>query len=315
VERSLGVFSSSPLEAGALETGPLDSIEPAESANAVVVGGLTYTRAGRAVFDGLDMSVPVGSRYALTGGNGAGKSALLRLIAGHDTPGHGTIEIFGMAPGPASAAETGVAVPLDLSGTGRAALAGIDDADDAGRRVTRALKRVGLADRADLPASAYTSGDLRRLTIASALVAPRALVLLDDPFTGLDTEGVADVVRLCGELSDDGVTLVLAARPHPALDGLATHVGMLDAGRLTAEGTAEDVRAANPTGVVVRTRDVILALGVLRGLGVADLTAHRDYLTATLGPDTPIDRVIRVLVHGGVRVTSVTPTPPPYAGP
>lgn len=294
-----------------MENGPL---ETAEAAHAVVLSGVSYAPAGVPVLDGLDMSVPAGSRYALTGANGAGKSVLLSLVAGQVAPGAGTVEIFGMAPGPASAAETGVAAPLDLSGTGREALTALDGSSDAGRRVAHAIKRVGLADRADLSASVYTTGDLRRLTIASALAVPRALVLLDDPFDGLDAEGVADVVRLCGDLSDDGVTLVLASRPHPALDGLATHAGLLDDGRLVAEGPVEELRAAGTTGVVVRTRDVILALGVLRGLGVADLTAHRDHLTATLGPDTPIDRVIRVLVHGGVRVTSVTPTPPPYAG-
>lgn len=299
-----------------MKTGPWDDGEAAEQANAVTLRDLTYVTDGRTVLDGLSMSVPVGSRYALTGGNGAGKSVSLRLIAGQAEPARGTIQIFDLAPGPASAAETGIAPPLDLTGTGRDALTRADGgSEEAARRVARALGRTGLADRADLPASAYTSGDLRRLTIAAALVMPRALVLLDDPFEGLDATGVADVTRLCGELSDDGVTIVLASRPHPALDGLATHVGLLSAGRLIAEGPADAVRAATPSGVVVRTRDVILALGVLRGLGLADLKAHRDHLTGTLTDDLAIDRVIRALVHGGVRVTSVTTTPPPFAGP
>ena len=294
-----------------METGPLDDGEAAESANAVTLRDVACAAGGRTVIHNLSMTVPVGGRYVLTGANGAGKSVLLRLIGGQITPDHGTVEIFDLAPGPASAAETGFAPPLDLTGTGRDALARLDGAEDGG--VTYALSRTGLAGRADLPASAYTSGDLRRLSIAAALVTPRALVLLDDPFDGLDGAGVAEIMSLCGELSDDGVTLVLASRPHPALGDLATHVGMLDGGRLTAEGPAAAVRAATPAGVVVRTRDVILALGVLRGLGLTDVKAHRDHLTGTLVDDVTIDRVVRSLVHGGVRVTSVAATPPPYA--
>lgn len=296
-----------------METGPLDDGEAAESANAVTLRDVACSAGGRTVLDGLSMTVPVGSRYALTGGNGAGKSVLLRLIGGRLSPERGTVEIFDLTPGPASAAETGFAPPLDLTGTGRDALARLDDAEGGARRVAHALSRTGLADRADLPASGYPAGDLRRLTIAAALVMPRALVLLDDPFDGLDAAGVADVTRLCGELSEDGVTLVLASRPHPALEDLATHVGMLSGGRLAAEGPAADVRAATPAEVLVRTRDVILALGVLRGLGLENLAAHRDHLTGTLVDDVTIDRVIRSLVHGGVRVTSVSAAPPPYA--
>lgn len=313
--RSVGVFSSWSAKAGGVEVEPSNGDRAAGPANAVTLRDVGCTLAGRTVLDGLSMNVPVAGVYALTGGNGAGKSVLLRLIAGRERPDHGTIEIFDLPPGAESAAETGFAPPPDLSGSGRDALTRIAGGGENGARgVAYALSRTGLADRADLPAATYTAGDLRRLTIAAALVTPRALVLLDDPFDGLDPGGVADVARLCRELSDDGVTVVLASRPHPALEDLATHIGMLSGGHLIAEGPAAAVRAATPTVVVVRTRDVILGMGVLRGLGLADLEAHRDHLTATLADDVPIDRVIQALVHGGVRVASVSPAPPPYAG-
>ena len=303
------MFSAWSPRAGSLETEPLNG--DAEPAPAVTLRDVGWSAGGRTVLDGLSMNVPEAGRYLLTGANGAGKSVLLALIAGRVRPDHGGIEIFDLAPGAESAAETGFAPPLDLGGTGREALARLDGAESGG--VAYALDRTGLAGRADLPAAAYGSGDLRRLTIAAALVRPCALVLLDDPFDGLDADGVADVTRLCGELSDDGVTVVLASRPHPALADLPTHVGMLSGGHLVAEGPAAAVRAALPAEVVIRTRDVILGLGVLRGLGLTDPRADRDHLTATLTDDVPIDRVVQALVHGGVRVTSVTPAPPPYA--
>lgn len=301
--------------------------EPVEPEPAVVLRGVRHDAGGRTILRDVDMTVPSGGRYVLSGGNGAGKSALLRLVAGLATPAYGTVTVFDEPPGsPAAAAETGASAPLDLSGTDRDALTRVartqagntpDDpartAEIVERRVAHALKRTGLADRADLPADARTTGGLRRLIIASALVTPRALVLLDDPFAGLDADGVTDVARLCGELSDDGVTLLLASRPHHVLDDLATHVGLLRDGRLVAEGPVAAVRAQAPSRVMVRTRDVILALGVLRGLGLTDVAAHRDHLTGALPADVPIDRVIRALVHGGVRVTSVSAAPPPYA--
>lgn len=313
--RSLDVFSSWSAKAGGVEAEPLNGGEASEPAIAVTLRDVGLSAGGRTILDGLSMTVPTAAVYALTGGNGAGKSVLLSLIAGRERPDHGTIEIFDLEPGAETATEIGYAPPLDLSGSGRDVLTRIGDGETAARGIAYALDRTGLADRADLPAATYTAGDLRRLTIASALVTPRALVLLDDPFDGLDADGVAEISRLCRDLSDDGVTVILATRPHPALDHLPTHVGILSDGHLVADGPAAAVHAATPAEVIVRTRDVILGLGVLRGLGLTDLEAHRDHLTATLTNDVPIDRVIQALVHGGVRVTSVTPAPPPYARP
>lgn len=281
-------------------------VDAEESGCAVLVRDLGCRVAGRAVLDGVDLAVPPDSRYALIGQNGTGKSLLLRLLAGRATPEHGPITVFDTPVGAATVAETGSAPRLDHSGTGRQAVARCATARDPEPFVVRALDRVGLTARADAPVAEYPAGDLRWLTIAAALVNPCALLLLDDPFDGLDAAGTARLARLCKELTADGVTLVLASRPHPVLDEIATHAGVLSRGRIIAQGPMREVRAALPSRVAVRTPDVILALGVLRGLGVSELRTHGERLSGLLG-DVPIDRVVRGLVHGGVRVLEAEP--------
>lgn len=311
VARSTGTnrASRSGLEVGATE--PSWTQATPGVGDAVVLDDVAFAFGGRWVLHGVSLRVPDSAVYAITGGNGSGKSLLLRVIGGRERVTSGRVLVFGERPD-RQADEIATCVPVPVEGgTVREALATATGGTDPA--VARALDRTGLADRADLPLATCTSGDLRRLSIASALVRPAALVLLDDPFTGLDDTGVRDITRLCAELTADGVTVVLASRPHPALDGLATHVAMLAGGRVVVAGPATQFGGDGPSRVEVRTRDVVIATGILSRLGVTELSAHSDHLTGVLPADLPVDRVVRALVHGGARITSVSPTASPYA--
>lgn len=288
--------------------------EIVDSECAVALRGVGYTVHGRHVVRDVDLAVPVGSVFALLGDNRAGKSTLLRLITGELTPTSGAVRVFDERLDDGGRAEVGFEHAPGTTGTGRQHLAAVDaadpdPADDPDARIDRALARIGLDAVADVPAHDYGAGDRRRLGIAAALLRPRGVLALDDPFDGLDAAGVADVVALCGELAADGVTMLLAARPHPAIERIVTHAGILAGGRLVAAGDRDALLRGRPARIVVRTPDLVLASGVLGGLGVGALAGHPAGLSGVLDGIAP-ERVAAALVHAGVRITGYTVEPP-----
>lgn len=288
-------------------------LEAADSGYAVVTRDLTKCLGDRAVVDHVDLAVPIGGCYALTGGNGAGKTCLARMVAGAVRPTHGDIEIFDEPVGGPVMSEVGFTADLAADVTATDALRAGDSADPATRerRVDRALSRTGLAARARVPVRDYSAGEYRRLMLAAALVRPCALLLVDDPFDGLDASSTAELHALCAELCRDGITLLLTVRSYAQVNRLATHVGVLDGGRLVAQGTRAELVAGAPRPVTVHTSDLVLTLGTLRGLGVTDLRTGAGTVTGRLGGLSP-DRVARALVSAGVRVTGLEIAPPDF---
>ncbi|HJU90439.1 MAG TPA: heme ABC exporter ATP-binding protein CcmA [Gemmatimonadaceae bacterium] len=194
---------------------------------------------GRRAVDGVTFTLGVGECLALFGPNGAGKTTLLRILAGLLKPTSGSARVDGVSlPGGAAARATvglishhsmlyGALTALEnveLS----AKLFGVANARQAAER---ALARMRVDHRAHVPVRALSRGMQQRVSIARATVhAPRVL-LLDEPFTGLDEAGAAALTELLGELRAGGATLVLVT--HNLAEGLtlATHAAIMTEGR------------------------------------------------------------------------------------
>ncbi|TNM36532.1 ABC transporter ATP-binding protein [Nocardioides albidus] len=199
----------------------------------LTVRGIARSFGDHRVLADLDLEVRAGAAAVLVGPNGAGKSTALRCITGADQPDAGTVEVLGE--------------PLDeRSATVRAAMAVVmDDLDffpdltvvehldlfarahrtpDADDVVDDVLEEVGLiAQSGQLPAS-LSSGQRRRLALASAFVRPRRLLVLDEPEQRLDQEGLAWLVdRLLAEKAA-GLAIVLASHSQVLVDAIADDV-------------------------------------------------------------------------------------------
>jgi heme exporter protein A len=184
---------------------------------------LGCVRGGRRVFEGIGFTVAAGTALLLTGANGAGKSSLLRLIAGLIHPDHGTVALHGGDGELTVGEQTHYLGHLDpLKGALSVmenlafwirflnAEAGPDERD----RAERSLDTVGLGELADVPAGYLSAGQRRRLSLARMIAVPRSLWLLDEPTAALDT---ASQERLDGlmrtHLGDGG--LIVAATHGP----------------------------------------------------------------------------------------------------
>ena len=198
----------------------------------------------------VDVTLRAGECALLLGANGAGKSTLLGILSTLVRPSSGELTFGGRSPDAEVRAAIGVIahdalVYGDLSGRENldffAALYSIADRS----RVTSLLKRVGLADAADRAARTYSRGMLQRLAVARALLHAPRLLLLDEPFTGLDAAATRTLAALLDEERKGGAMLILATHDLQSVAGLATRALVLRRGRI-----AHDVPAPADAGAL-----------------------------------------------------------------
>jgi ABC-2 type transport system ATP-binding protein len=287
------------------------------SDNGIRAAGLTREfKGGIRAVDGIDFDVAPGEIYGFLGPNGAGKSTTVHMLTTLLPPSSGTATVAGfdvVREGPQVRRVIGAALQdaaLDNFLTGRehmelqAGLHGLPKAERAARG-TELLARVGLTEAADRRVGGYSGGMRRRLDLALALVHRPRLLFLDEPTTGLDPQSRTALWEEVGRLAhDDGVTVFLTTQYLEEADVLADRVGIIDHGRIVAEGTPAALKAqigsstleaipvdpaerdqvaavlagfgeqvgSSPRSVSVRLRDGAEQLGdVVRALDAADL--------------------------------------------
>jgi ABC-2 type transport system ATP-binding protein len=127
---------------------------------------------------------------------------------------------------------------------------------------------VGLSHAADKKVRAYSLGMKQRLGLANALLRPRELLVLDEPTNGLDPQGTREVRALVRSLAAGGTTVFVSSHLLAEVEQMCTHVGVMSAGRLVAQGPLDELRSSGEAHVMVQTPDVDRAAGVLARLGL-----------------------------------------------
>ena len=296
---------------------------------AIETHGLTKRFRSQVAVDGIDLAVPRGSVFGFLGPNGSGKTTTIRMLLGLVAANAGDARVLGAAmprhvdsvlPRVGALVE-GPAFSPYLSGA--ANLRRFDAADrhaprrSRDHRVAEALDRVGLSHAARKRVHAYSLGMKQRLGIANALLMRRELLVLDEPTNGLDPQGTREVRALIRSFADDGTTVFVSSHLLAEVEQVCTHVGVMSAGRLVAQGTLDDFRDEGEARVRVRTPDVAAAREVLAralGEGAVDVSADAEVgsgapaesdpdgaVTARLGGTAP-EAVVAALVGAGVRV-------------
>ena len=224
--------------------------------NSIVVEGLVREfRKGPRAVDGIDLRVEPGEIYGFLGPNGAGKSTTVLMLTTLLPPTSGTARVAGfdvVREGPKVRGAIGAALQeaaLDALLTGRdhlklqTMLQGLPRSERKAR-ADALLERVGLTEAADRKVGGYSGGMKRRLDLALALVHRPRVLFLDEPTTGLDPQSRTalwdEVARLARE---DGVTVFLTTQYLEEADVLADRVGIIDHGRIVAEGSTTALKA------------------------------------------------------------------------
>ncbi|MCW2512680.1 MAG: IclR family transcriptional regulator [Mycobacterium sp.] len=219
----------------------------------IEVEGITKTYGPLPALREVSFSVPQGSVCGLLGHNGAGKTTIVKILSTllEPTTGRATVAGFDVVEDAAQVREsigvTGQDAALDLSLTGRenlvlfGRLRGMKR-KQAGVRADELIERFDLVEAASRPVATYSGGMRRRIDIAVSLIVPPKVLFLDEPTTGLDPRSRRDVWALVSSLAAQDVTVLLTTQYLEEADVLSDSIIILDAGRVIASGTAEDLK-------------------------------------------------------------------------
>jgi ABC-2 type transport system ATP-binding protein len=246
----------------------------AGSPNLVEARDLTKRYSGGVLaVQGLDLTVRRGEVYGFLGPNGAGKTTTLRMLAGLIQPTSGHAIVAGGSPGsPRSLADLGAMIEAPafwpyLSGRDNLRLLArycrVPD-----RRVGTVLEEVELTDRAHRAVGTYSTGMKQRLGVAAALLKDPSLLILDEPSSGLDPQGMADFRDLITRIGQGERTVLLSSHLLSEVEQICTRVGVISRGRMVAEGTIEEIRGG--VQLIVRAEPADRARALLAGAVGAD---------------------------------------------
>jgi ABC-2 type transport system ATP-binding protein len=287
---------------------------------AIVVEGLERAFDEVKAVQGVELEVGEGEIYGFLGPNGAGKTTTVRMLTTLLLPTGGRATVAGhdvVGEARAVRASIGVALQeaaLDPLMTGRelirlqATLQGLPTAEGR-RRADDLLERVDLVAAADRRVGSYSGGMKRRLDLAAALVHEPRVLFLDEPTTGLDPVSRKTIWEEVRALNDEGTTVFLTTQYLEEADQLADNVGIIDGGRIVAEGTPESLKAeiGNPhiqlqiaEGSIAEAEEACARIGRL-----LPPTDARTVLVEVANGAADIPRTVRALDEAGIGVESL----------
>ena len=265
---------------------------------AIEVEGLRKSFGKVQALRGIDLAVPQGSVCALLGPNGAGKTTAVRVLATLTRPDGGTALVAGhdvvREPGKVrrviGLAGQHAAVDDDLTGRENLLILGL--MQHLGRRRAKAraaelLERFGLADAGGRLVKTWSGGMQRRLDLIASLIVTPAVLFLDEPTTGLDPRSRSEIWSAVRSLAAEGTTVLLSTQYLEEADRLAGQIVIIDAGRVTAHGSPDDLK--NSLGSRV---DVVLTDDAASG---GALTTAETVLRGITGSQPHVDREARRL--------------------
>jgi ABC-2 type transport system ATP-binding protein len=273
---------------------------------------------GTRALDGIDVAVAAGEFFGFLGPNGAGKTTTIRILATLIPPTAGRASVAGLdvVQHPAEIRRrvgfAMQAVAVDLLSTGRENLELIGrlhrvPGPELRRRVDELLELMSLTEVGRKLAGTYSGGMKRRLDLALALAHRPRILFLDEPTTGLDIQSRTalweEVSRLAGE---DGVTVFLTTQYLEEADALADRVGIIDHGKLVAEGTPaalkEEIGRPTVEAVPTDAADHDRLLAVLGRFGELAGAAPNGAAVRLAGAESQLAEVVRALDAEGISI-------------
>jgi ABC-2 type transport system ATP-binding protein len=275
----------------------------------IEVAGLRKTYGSTVALDGMTFTVTPGRVTAFVGPNGAGKSTTMRVVLGLDRVDAGTALVGGRPYRSLRSPLRHVGALLDASAL-HPARSGRDhllwQAHSQGLRAGRVdevLRLTGLGDVGRRRAGGYSLGMRQRLGVAGALLGDPPVLMLDEPFNGLDPEGIRWMRGFLRALAAEGRAVLVSSHLMSELQDTAGHLVVVGRGRVVADTSVADLIAAASTDrVTLRTAARTEAMTALARAGATVTVTDRDTLTVE---GLPTDRVVTVLSGAGVPLAEI----------
>ena len=278
--------------------------------NAIEIKNLSKSFRTMYAVDHLNMTVPVGSIYGFIGENGSGKSTTMKLICGHLVPDCGQIKLFGEKyTDPGVRIRVGALIENAGCFPGSSVYQnlmmqcinlGIENADD---EISRVLRIVRMEEHAQLKFKKCSLGMKQRIGIAMALLGDPALLILDEPINGLDTDGMRIMREILVDITKNyGCTVLISSHILGELEKIATHYGIIRQGKMIMELSAEEMDSRAQVFTTLKTKDMRGAMEVLRAK-FADVRYENGMIRVYDVDDTA--RIVDTLMKNGHVVSEI----------
>ena len=232
--------------------------------NAIEIRNLSKSFRGMYAVDNLNMTVPVGAIYGFIGENGSGKSTTEKLICGHLVPDVGEIKLFGR-----DYTDPGVRVRVGALIENAGCFPGSSVWDNLmmqainlglenpAEEINRVLQIVRMEDSARIKFKSCSLGMKQRIGIAMALLGNPALLILDEPINGLDTDGMRIMREILVDITKKySTTVLISSHILGELEKIATHYGIIRQGRMIQEISAKEMESRARVFVSLKTKDM-----------------------------------------------------------
>jgi len=280
---------------------------------AIQTAGLTKRFGDVVAVRDLDLTVEEGEIFGFLGPNGCGKSTTINMLLDYVRPTEGTATVLGR-----DAQEDTLAIherigilpdAFDLYDrlSGRKHIQFAIDSKRSEETVDEVLERVGLsAEDAERPAGDYSKGMRQRLALGMALVGDPDLLILDEPSSGLDPNGVSEMRDIIRSQADRGTAVFFSSHILSQVEAVCDRVAIMQAGELVAVDTIEGLRQANGGGArMTLTVDAVPDIAFTDVPGVTDATVDGNRITLSLADDGAKAPVINRVEDAGARLTDI----------
>lgn len=278
--------------------------------NAIEIRKLSKSFRGMYAVDDLNMTVPVGSIYGFIGENGSGKSTTEKLICGHLVPDGGEIKLFGKDHSDAGVrARVGALIESAGCFPNSSVWANLMmqalnlGLKNRAEEIGRVLKIVRMEDNAKIKFKSCSLGMKQRIGIAMALLGDPALLVLDEPINGLDTDGMRIMREILVDITQNlGCTVLISSHILGELEKIATHYGIIRQGRMIQELSAKEMDARSRVCVSLKVKDISGAADALskRFAGV-----KRENDSVLVYDEDNAEEIVKVLLESGNAVSEV----------
>ena len=278
--------------------------------NAIEIKNLSKSFRGMYAVDHLNMTVPQGAIYGFIGENGSGKSTTEKLICGHLVPDGGGIKLFGRDyTDPGVRVRVGALIENAGCFPGSSVYQnlmmqcinlGIENADEEIRRV---LSIVRMEDNANIKFKSCSLGMKQRIGIAMALLGDPALLILDEPINGLDTDGMRIMREILVDITKNyGCTVLISSHLLGELEKIATHYGIIRQGKMIMEMSAEEMDSRAQMLISLKTAEMQKAW-LLLTKKYADVRMEDGYIRIYDVDD--VEEIVSYLMENGHVVSEV----------
>ena len=278
--------------------------------NAIEIKNLSKSFRTMYAVDHLNMTVPVGAIYGFIGENGSGKSTTEKLICGHLVPDGGSIKLFGKDyTDPGVRVRVGALIENAGCFPGSSVYQnlmmqcinlGIENADE---EIHRVLEIVRMEDNANIKFKSCSLGMKQRIGIAMALLGEPALLILDEPINGLDTDGMRIMREILVDITQKyGCTVLISSHILGELEKIATHYGIIRQGKMIMELSAKEMDSRAQVFVSLKTKDMKGAKALLAAK-FTDVRMEGEYIRVYDVDDTAA--VVDYLMKNGHVVSEI----------